>query len=87
MTPKIAEIIKNALQIKDLGYGSAIGEAFFAPTISKGIQGYASKAVEKNAIKPAQEKIVDTFKSRKNRLTNKEVNERLKEDVSKGQNE
>ena len=28
MTPKIAEIIKNALQIKDLGYGSAIGEAF-----------------------------------------------------------
>lgn len=28
MTPKIAEIVKNALQIKDLGYGSAISEAF-----------------------------------------------------------
>lgn len=28
MIPKIAEIVKNALQIKDLGYGSAIGEAF-----------------------------------------------------------
>ena len=31
MIPKLSEIIKNALQIKDLGYGSAISEAFTQP--------------------------------------------------------
>jgi len=71
MTPKIAEIIKNALQIKDAGYGSAISEALFLPTASKAWEKYstekASKAIDTGfgALHTAPEKFKEGRAERK----------------------
>jgi len=62
MTPKIAEIIKNALQIKDLGYGSAIGEAFTTPynKIAKPLVEPSYKAVQGEMATQRASRILNT---------------------------
>ncbi|MBU1200535.1 hypothetical protein KJ953_03290 [Patescibacteria group bacterium] len=53
MIPKLAEMIKNALQIKDLGYGSALGDALKFGTdpfgARKGAQQYGLDKAGKHA--------------------------------------
>ena len=55
MIPKLSEIIKNTLQIKDAGYGSAIGEAFM-PIINP-----IKRQVVEPAQKQFQERVGSTF--------------------------
>ena len=62
MIPKLAEMIKNALQIKDLGYGSAISEGLmWGPgAIQKGAGTHLGRQLQQQGFGAISDKLGDT---------------------------
>lgn len=79
MIPKFSEIIKNALQIKDAGYGSAIGDALFLPTTSKAWEKYSTDKASQ-AISGGISKVSEIPKNlREKREEKKPIDKRLQD--------
>lgn len=78
MTPKIAEMIKNALQIKDLGYGSAISDSFNFMSnsgVGKAAKSIAGGAIFEAAKDPLDKKLGEIQTSSKEKYGDSKIRE------------